>query len=117
MLPMGHLEAGTKSTVPIRSFLLCSFVIRSWWCSHLGVNVYSLLRHVRGTGFLMGLQFPHLVYEGAFSLPLSGMGSEWVIRSLLNIQDELHSHQCTIHWIVVMTKLWMNPTEMESGFT
>jgi hypothetical protein len=52
MLPMGHLEAGTKSTVPIRSFLLCSFVIRSWWCSHLGVNVYSLLRHVRGTGNL-----------------------------------------------------------------
>lgn len=52
MLPMGHLEAGTKSTVPIRSFLLCYFVIRSCWCSQLGVNVYSLLRHVHGTGNL-----------------------------------------------------------------
>jgi hypothetical protein len=61
----------------------------------------------------MDLQFPHLVHEGAFSLPLPGMGPEWVIRSLLNIQDELNSHQCTIHWIVVVTKLWMNPTEME----
>jgi hypothetical protein len=39
------------------------------------------------------------------------------VRSLLNIQDVLIGHQCTIHLIVVMTKLWMNPTEMESGFT
>jgi hypothetical protein len=47
------------------------------------------------------------------------MGLEWVwvIRPLLNIQDELNSHQCTIDWIVVITKLWMNPTEIESGFT
>ncbi len=43
-------------------------------CKAYSERFFSLGAYGGPTGFLLGLQFPHLVYEGAFLLPLSGMG-------------------------------------------